>query len=118
MKECPKKSTRPWNIQGLSIKATASLQSPAPLPAVPFGTVLQAPEGEQRNYRLSTPKNQEEVKPRPAKTADLIAAKSCGQTTCETYILFPVVGCFPMQTLSRRQNATVLTMSHFAQHRF
>jgi len=118
MKDYPKKSTRPRNIQGLSIKAAAGLQSPLPLPAVPCGTVSQAPEGEQWNYRLSSPKNQGEVKPRPAKIAARIAARSCGHTTCETYIRFPVVGCFPIYTLSNRQIATVLTMSHFAQHLF
>jgi hypothetical protein len=110
-----KKSTRPWTFQGLSIKATASLQSHSPLPAVPCGTVLQAPEGEHNNYRLSSWKNQAGFRPRPCKSDCRIAARSSGQTTCDTYIRFPVVGCLPVQTRSKRQNATVTTMSHFAQ---
>lgn len=110
-----KKSTRPWTFQGLSIKATASLQSLPPLPAAPFGAVLQAPEGEHKNYRVSIGINQVEIKPRPCRTDCRIAVRSSGQTTCDMYIRFPVVGCFPMQTRSKRQKATVITMSHFAQ---
>jgi len=117
MKDHPRKAQGP-GISRASIKATAGLRSPMPLPAVPCGTVLQAPEGEQSNYRIFASKNQGKLNPRPAKTADRIATKSCGHRTCETYILFPVVGSFPAYTLTKRQSATVLTMSHFAQHFF
>jgi hypothetical protein len=111
----PRKAQGPGLSGAFLNKTTAGLQSPLPLPAVPCGTVLQAPEGEHRNYRLSPRRNQVEIKPRPCKTDCRIAARSSGQTTCDTYIRFPVVGCFPTQTRSKRQNATVATMSHFAQ---
>ncbi len=111
----PRKAQGPGLSRAFPNKATASLQSPSPLPAVPSGTVLQAPEGEQMNYRVSWRNNQAELRPRPCKTALRIAARSSGQTTCDTYIRFPVVGCFPTRTRSNRQNATVTTISHFAQ---
>ncbi len=89
----------------------------SPLPAVLLSTVLQAPEGERMNYRLIARENQVGFSPRPCNTASRIAARSSGQTVCDTYMRFPVVGCFPTQTRSKRQNATVATMSHLAQCR-
>jgi hypothetical protein len=112
------KHKAPDFLQGLWIRTTASLQSPSPLPAAPLGTVLQAPEGERMNYRPIRRWNQAENRSKPCNTAVRIAAKSSGQTTCEAYILFPVVGCLPTHTRSKRPNATVTTMSHLAQCRF
>ena len=103
------------DFPGPSIKAAASLQSLFAVACCAIGTVSQAPEGERRNYRPRPPKNQAENRPSPCKTAARIAAWSSGQTTCVIYILFPVVGCFPTRTLSKRQNATVITISHLAQ---
>lgn len=71
-----KKSTRPRTFQGLWNKATASLQSLSPLPAVSCDTVLQAPEGERMNYRLLSGRNQVEIRPRPCETDCRIAARS------------------------------------------
>jgi hypothetical protein len=110
-----RKAQGPGLARALQTRQRPACNRVPPLPAVPCGTVLQAPEGEHGNYRLLPGMNQVEVRPRPCKTACRIAARSSGQTTCDTYILFPVVGCFPVQTRSKRQNATVTTMSHFAQ---
>ena len=44
-KSRPKKSTRPRTFQGLPNKATASLQSPLPLPAVPSAQSCKPPKG-------------------------------------------------------------------------
>jgi hypothetical protein len=49
----PKKSTGPRFLPGPFDQGSGQLAIALPLPAVPCGTVLQAPEGEHQNYRLS-----------------------------------------------------------------